>query len=122
MSHCMLPRRGSPAAALATDPETYKYVDTCIATMLELMLPHGGLASLEVKVFGGADMFPTSLAGRTGAVGAQNASVAMELLQAPKLRVLRTDLGGTRGRQIRFDAETGEVFVRYLKAAIPVMA
>jgi chemotaxis protein CheD len=107
---------------MAADPEAYNYVDTWIQIMLELMAGHGALASLEVKVFGGADMFPPSLAGRAGAVGAENSAVAMDQLQARKLRVLRTDLGGDRGRHVRFDTETGEVLVRYLDSARRVMA
>ncbi len=117
MSHCMLPHRGSAAKALAADPEAYKYVDSCIPMMLHLMAGHGGVESLEVKVFGGADMFPPSLAGRASAVGAENAAVALDRLQAQNLRVLRKDLGGTRGRKIRFDTKTGDVFVRHLRSA-----
>jgi chemotaxis receptor (MCP) glutamine deamidase CheD len=122
MSHCMLPRRGSAVKPLAADPEAYNYVDTCIPMLLELMASHGDPASLEVKVFGGADMFPPSLAGRAGAVGAENTAVAMDQLQARKLRVFRTDLGGNRGRHVRFDTETGEVFVRYLSSVRQAIA
>jgi chemotaxis protein CheD len=118
----MFPRRASLLKPLAADPEAYNYVDTCIPMLLELMASHGGVASLEVKVFGGADMFPPSLAGRAGAVGAENTAVAMDHLQARKLRVIRTDLGGNRGRHVRFDTETGEVFVRYLDSIRQVMA
>ena len=116
MSHCMLPRRGLAVTPMAADPEVYNYVDTCIPMLLELMVSHGDAASLEVKVFGGADMFPPSLAGRAGAIGAENTAVAMEQLQARKLRVCRTEVGGNRGRHVRFETETGEVFVRYLSS------
>ncbi len=121
MSHCMLPRGGAVEKATASNPETYKYVDTCITVMLDLLEPHGGLASVEVKIFGGADMFPPSAAKRSGAIGAENAAVAMDLLQARNMRILRSDLGGNQGRKVRFDTRTGEVLVRRLNAAQVVL-
>jgi chemotaxis protein CheD len=67
---------------------------------------------LEIKVFGGANMFDIS-PGRPS-VGTQNAEKALELLNSEGVRVVSSDLGGGHGRKIFFHTHTGEVFLKHL--------
>ena len=113
MCHCMLPRWPGKNVPQAIDRALYRYVDTCIPRMLDVIEAHGGIASLEVRLFGGADMFVSSMR-RT--VGAENIRVAAELLNKRGLVVLQSDTGGTSGRKVRFHTWSGEVLVRRIQS------
>src|SRR6266568_808325 len=65
---------------------------------------------LEVKVFGGADMFSggESRSSREG-VGQQNLGIAFALLEQEGVQVKAADTGGGRGRKIHFYTDTGEI-------------
>ena len=113
MSHCLLPRWPGKKTPHAVDRALYRYVDTCVPRMLALFEAHGGTEALEVRLFGGADMFETSVR-RT--VGAENVRVAIELLKKRGLAVLEADTGGTSGRKVRFHTWSGEVLVRRIQS------
>lgn len=71
---------------------------------------------LEVKVFGGSDMFDAgSGMGEKLTVGRQNMEVTLRLLDEAGVRVKSSDLGGERGRKIYFYAHTGEVLLKRLR-------
>jgi chemotaxis protein CheD len=73
------------------------------------------LQGIEVKMFGGADMFPLSRPeDRRLRVGEENAGTASNILQSRGLPIVSQDVGGTRGRKILFDAGTGEVLLKRL--------
>jgi chemotaxis protein CheD len=76
---------------------------------------------VEIKVFGGADVLPVNPLGSTKpTVGALNCRAALDVLQEEGLRVLASDLGGMRGRSIRFHTGTGEVLVsRHAQFSLP---
>jgi chemotaxis protein CheD len=113
LCHGVLPR--SPRGAIA--PEGHHYVDFVIHHLVRKFDEMGALRSeVEVKVFGGADVLPVGPS-RTGrpTVGALNCQVALEVLEEEGFAVLASDLGGTRGRTIRFHTATGEVLVHRLE-------
>jgi len=113
LCHGVLPR--SPRGAVA--PEGHHYVDFAIRHLVRKFDELGAVRrEVEVKVFGGADVLPVG-AFRTGrpTVGALNCQVALETLEEEGLAVLASDLGGTRGRTIRFHTATGEVLVHRLE-------
>lgn len=72
---------------------------------------------IVVKVFGGADVLPVTRSTRhKPTVGAQNCSVALEVLEEKGFTVAASDLGGNRGRRIHFHTGTGEVLLHRLAA------
>jgi len=74
------------------------------------------LSELEVKVFGGSDMFDVvDEATRKQTVGQQNTTITLRLLEEARVRILATDLGGERGRKIFFYSHTGEVLLKRLQ-------
>jgi len=113
LCHGVLPR--SPRGAVA--PEGHHYVDFAIRHLVRKFDELGAVRrEVEIKVFGGADVLPVgaSRAGRP-TVGALNCQTALEVLEEEGLILLASDLGGTRGRTIRFHTATGEVLVHRLE-------
>jgi chemotaxis protein CheD len=112
LCHGVLPL--CPPGAIA--PEGYRYVDFSIR-YLAGQIDNLGVAreELQVKLFGGADVLAVSSA-RAGkpTVGALNCQAALQILKQEGLAVMASDLGGARGRSIRFHTGTGEVLVRRL--------
>ncbi len=101
-------------------PERFRYVACAVRGMIDAFARRGvPAASIEAKIFGGAEMFPT---GRGASVGSQNVARACELLAAAGVRVAAVDAGGEQGRKIVFLPQTGEVFLRRLDGVASVEA
>jgi chemotaxis protein CheD len=74
------------------------------------------LSELEVKVFGGSDMFDAGAGSdRKPTVGRQNVEITLRLLKEARVRIVAVDLGGERGRKIFFNTQTGEVLLKRLR-------
>ena len=93
----------------------FKYVDSSIQQIVRLferkgIKPH----QLKAKVFGGAQAM------MKGEIkpGQNNIRVAFELLAAHKIKILASDVGGRKGRNLIFITDTGEVFVKTHKKSI----
>lgn len=106
--HSMLPDSRN---VFKKDPNLMKYVDCSIIHMHEMFqnrnIPQD---ELEVKVFGGSDMF--SYAGKGETVGVKNIAAAVVMLDKLKYRVTARDIGGQFTRKLYFSTETGIVYVR----------
>jgi len=61
-------------------------------------------------VLGGAAVLDHS--GRFQDIGAANVRAAMEVLKEHRIQVLATDVGGKKGRRVRFDTQKGVVEYR----------
>ncbi len=104
LAHVVLPsssgRTGSPG----------KFADTAIPEMLRMLAVEGVATNgLVVKLAGGSNMFGNA----TGPmqVGEANISTITALLAKQNLRVVAKDLGGSKGRRISVDCQTGLVDV-----------
>jgi chemotaxis protein CheD len=74
---------------------------------------------LEVKVFGGADMFDAARNGRaTFSVGKLNISTAKKIIEQEGLSIVSMDVGGTQGRKLYFHTQTGEVLLKRLQPRV----
>jgi chemotaxis protein CheD len=94
--------------------DNFKYVDAAVRYMLKYF-QKCNIASLEiqVKLFGGADMFSTGQAGtRNITVGWQNISAATRCLAGCGLVPVAADVGGRKGRKLLFTTDTGAVYVK----------
>jgi len=77
------------------------------------------LREIEVKIFGGADMFAArSDSGGPATVGKQNIATAMRIIQKEGLRIVSMDVGGVQGRKIFFNTQSGEVLLQRLQPGI----
>ena len=95
----------------------FKNMSCSIRLMLErfraLGIPPG---ELEVKVFGGSDMFEVGESeGGRPTVGRQNMAITLRLLAEAGIKLKARDLGGERGRKIYFYSHTGEVLLKRLR-------
>jgi chemotaxis protein CheD len=115
--HGLLPKCGQQKKNCHGDClEGFKYVDCSIRRMVQLFDRHGVKRSdIEVKCFGGADMFirPIERPG-TASIGKQNATIAEQILKSEGLQLHVVDVGGLQGRKIFFYNHTGEVLLKRL--------
>ena len=65
----------------------------------------------RASVFGGAAVLKTAAA--DGGIGQANVQVARETLKAAGIRIVREEVGGTRGRRVTFNTQTGEIECRF---------
>jgi chemotaxis protein CheD len=65
----------------------------------------------HASIFGGAAVLSTGP--EEGGVGETNIEVARAVLREAGIRVARAEVGGTRGRRVTFNTETGEIECRF---------
>jgi chemotaxis protein CheD len=104
-------------------PEKFRHVACSFRGMLAMFRERGiSCATIEAKVFGGADMFPNepAISGKSSraTVGRMNIAKAKELLAAEGIRIIAADVGGWQGRKILFRPNTGEVFLQRMNRKI----
>jgi chemotaxis protein CheD len=116
ISHGLLPHCRERAACSGDCKQMAKYVECSIVWMLKRFTEAGvPPRELEVKVFGGADMFTTrSVEKGVISVGKQNIAVAQKIIESEGLTVVSMDVGGNQGRKIFFNTQTGEVMLKRL--------
>nr|WKN36702.1 chemotaxis protein CheD [Tunicatimonas sp. TK19036] len=105
MNHYMLPFWEGKQGQLL------KYGDVAIAALIEKMIKEGAQEKdIIAKVFGGVE--GTNSIFR---VGQKNIEVAVCLLKKKKIRIEAMEVGGRRGRKIRFSSWNHHVVVNFLK-------
>ncbi len=89
-----------------------KFGNISIPKLIEMMLDMGSSArTMEAKIFGGASMNATMTSNMM--IGEKNILVAREILQEYRIAVVASDVGGTQGRKIQLNLETGKVLLKY---------
>ena len=116
--HGMLPECNEMNGSHCSCTDGFRYVDCSIRNMLEELHSLGIMNDeIEIKFFGGADMFKTIRGGLNPInVGEQNIKAAIKIMGESKLRLAASDTGGSRGRKIIFIPNTGEVFLKRLRS------
>jgi|SRR5271156_104974 len=104
-THYMLPKwdgNGQPSP---------RYGDVAINTLIEEFRTLGSKTSdLRAMVFGGARMFQTFR--KDGQhIGTRNASIAIELLARYAISIVTKNIGGSRGRKLKMETDTGAISV-----------
>ncbi|MGR3802767.1 chemotaxis protein CheD [Marinibacterium profundimaris] len=106
MNHFLLP---------GNDPNStnnVKYGAHSMEQLVNGLLRRGALRErIEAQLFGGANI----VAGLTK-IGDSNCLFARQFMRDEGFRLVREDLGGTRGRKIRFKPSTGQVLVEPIDA------
>jgi chemotaxis protein CheD len=91
----------------------FRYVDYSIKKMLEIFTKLKiARDDINVKLFGGAEQLRNNR--RNISIGMQNISLAMEILNKEKLKLISSDTGGYEGRKILIATHTGEVLLTRL--------
>lgn len=113
MAHALLPKgKNFPPAVLARgEQEKYfvKYADLAVDMLVEKLVAKGGVKeNFVAKLIGGARMFLLLDGGKFG-IGWENAVSAEERLAYHHIPVESKVVGGTVGRNVKFDCSTGVV-------------
>jgi chemotaxis protein CheD len=70
---------------------------------------------IDVKIFGGSDMFSAGEKMTSMTVGQQNIVKAFQVIEEERLCINASDVGGTKGRKILFISHTGVVLLKRLR-------
>jgi chemotaxis protein CheD len=65
----------------------------------------------RASVFGGAAVL--KMASGRADIGEANVKVARDVLRAAGIRIVHEEVGGTRGRRVKFNTQTGEIECRF---------
>ncbi|MDD5067004.1 MAG: chemotaxis protein CheD [bacterium] len=96
--------------------EKGKYADTGVKALVEKMEIKGSrLSDIVAKIYGGASMFSMTGKKNTLNIGERNIEAVKKSLKEIGIPVVHEELGGTTGRKIIFNLDTGKVEVRQLK-------
>jgi chemotaxis protein CheD len=113
LCHPMLPRTPIKLAASLSRSAGCRYVDYAIRDLARQLHTLGAHRDeVEVKLFGGGDVLVMTASSRHPSVGTMNCEVAIKVLAEEGFAVNASSLGGTRGVNIHFNTETGEVLLQ----------
>ena len=107
MNHFLLDR---PKEEPTTDVGRYGTASTehIISTLMSI---DDNPYNYRAQIFGGAAVVDALTDSRD--IGGRNMLVAQEVLDSYRIRVIKKDVGGTRGRRIKFDTTSNTVHCRY---------
>jgi len=119
MCHFVLPARGRAAVDDVLDG---RYGEEALLRLLQEVRQHDTLTvDYTVKVFGGASVL--GLPASENRIGQANADFVLEMLRRLRIKITVQDLAGEGYRYLRFDLNTGDVWVRHghaeLQATLP---
>ncbi|WP_410764995.1 chemotaxis protein CheD [Haloferax sp. DFSO60] len=110
LAHAML-----PTAEDASNPA--KFADTGITSLLSEMKSHGADPSRVVaKLAGGSTMFDFAATDGGKSIGERNADSARHTLSELDIDIVAEDVGGSHGRSLELDVETGTLSIRSAKS------
>lgn len=98
-----------PSADEVEDDNDAKFVDTGVDLLVERMEAAGADRShMKAKVAGGSDMLDFS---DDVGIGRRNTERVRECLTEHSVPIVGEDVGGERGRSLRFESRTGDLVV-----------
>jgi len=108
MAHCMLPTyKGFEGQSKA------KFVDSAVIELLNQMTKLGASrGSLVAKIAGGAHMFGKSQNNDLLKIGERNIAAGLAVLKQLSIPVQANDTGGTYGRTIELNINTGALSIK----------
>lgn len=111
--HIMLPKKNG------NDLKITKYANTGLPYFIYQMVTHAGASrgALYAKIFGGAKMFETN--GLLN-IGESNELEVRQILKEQGIRIVASRTGGTKGYNIMFNTDTGDVTCRIFGESVMV--
>ncbi|MFC1523560.1 chemotaxis protein CheD [Thermodesulfobacteriota bacterium] len=113
--HATLPEI-SPDESCNDDTERFKFVRCVIPWMHENFNTRGVKPNeIDVKLFGGATQLTQNNHRFQGhSIGIKNIKLAKELIRQEGLKLSSVNVGGSKGRKIKFISKTGQVLLKYI--------
>lgn len=110
LNHFLLPLKDK-TQVLQTE-QGLRYGDVAMEHLVNSILHHGGHRhSLEVKLFGGGNMYPTH---SQKSVGDSNIRFVLDFIQTENIKLVAQDVGGNQARKIYFHPFSGKVKLQKL--------
>ena len=113
MAHIMLPQ----ASTFQGENLPAKFADTAVPALANAMRKLNTGCILSAKIAGGANMFP-NIRTYNIAIGTKNADSVKAALALQKIPLRGEDIGGTQGRKVTFDSQTGRATVRFINGEV----
>ena len=111
LAHAMLP--DIHFASINARDRVHKFVNTAIEVLVDQMVRHGvSIATIRAKLVGGANMFPGISANDVMHIGERNVQAARAQLVTLNIRIVAEQTGGSLGRSIHLDTQTGKLTMR----------
>lgn len=107
LAHILLPA----AAPGAETGHPARYASTAVPLLVGALKGRGADGPYAAKLAGGASLFADVLTSPRR-IGDRNVAAAREALDAAQIPIVGEDVGGTVGRSIVFDVDTGAMAVR----------
>jgi len=102
MNHFMLPQLAGGAV------QSPRFGNVAMKELLDRMVAGGArLPYLRARVFGGSCMFEQMKSAQH--LGQKNINLALDFLSLRGIDIVQTDVGGDRGRKLRFHTDEGDV-------------
>ncbi|AKU07296.1 MULTISPECIES: chemotaxis protein CheD [Haloferax] len=115
LAHAMLPEADDGS-------EPAKFVDTGIELLLSEMRAAGAdIDRVVAKIAGGSTMFDFTSADGDGSIGDRNVAATRTTLDGFGIDVVAEDVGGSHGRSLELDSQTGDLRVRSAKSGNHVL-
>lgn len=93
-----------------------KFVDLAVELMLNELVDMGAEPrDLVAKMAGGANMFANGFLSLVDGIGVRSAHSARAALSQHHIPLLAEDIGGNRGRTVKFDLATGRLQVYFAR-------
>lgn len=113
MNHYMLPFWNGNGLA------SPKYGNIAIEKLIIKLIKLGSdKRNFRAKVFGGSDILNTKT--NYFNIGERNINIARNMLKEYNIPIISSDLGGKKGRKIKFNTKTGQVNLKYIER-VPVL-
>lgn len=113
--HAMLAEPRAREVVRAGDPSRFRYVSHALPEMIDSFYRAGVRPqTIEVKLFGGANVIGGMHHRDTLCIGGSNVAAARRLLERAPFEIAAENTGGKHGRKILFNTATGEVLLKHL--------
>lgn len=95
-----------------------KFADSGIRDLVDEMQRYGAVRSrMRAKIAGGAMMFGVRSAQQGDSIGSRNVESCRVTLRQLGIELVAQDTGGTKGRTITFNLETGKLTIKMIDQA-----
>lgn len=116
MAHVMLP---TSELSREKDFNPAKYADTAIPLLIQKMSAKGAHVNrMKAKLAGGAQMFSFHQSSEAMRIGPRNVKACEQMLGSLNIQILAAETGGSHGRTIGFNVQTGILSIRTVNQGI----
>ncbi len=121
--HAVMPSREAANISKQRLKDAFQYVDSSMEWMLA-QFEEAGIRrdAIEVKIFGGSEIFFDNSKNRGIGVGTKNIAAAIKMIKHKKLKLKAWNIGGNKGRKLIFYTDTGEVLTKFVSKEMKIGA